>query len=65
MNRDELEDRIADFLHWDYRFEFDNGASTPVLNKRTVNRHEQRRRYFFEPLLELFGGSLRRSAARC
>ncbi len=59
MNRDELEERIARFLHWDYRFEFDNGAATPLLDGRMVNRHEQRRRYFFDALLRLFGGSLR------
>lgn len=57
MNRDQLEDRIAAFPQWSYRFEFDNGASTFVPDGRLVNRHEQRRRYFFEALLRLHGGS--------
>ncbi|HEX4188093.1 MAG TPA: class I SAM-dependent methyltransferase [Solirubrobacteraceae bacterium] len=58
MDVDELERRIAEFLHWDYRFEFDNGATTPLLDRRMVNRHEKRRHYFFDPLVGLFGGSL-------
>lgn len=59
MNRDELEERIAGYLHWDYKFEFDNGATTPAFNRRLINRQEQRRRYFFDALVGLFGGSLR------
>jgi SAM-dependent methyltransferase len=58
MDRDELEDRIAEFTQWGYRFEFDNGASTWVPDGRLINRHEQRRRYFFEALLSIYGGSL-------
>jgi tRNA (mo5U34)-methyltransferase len=59
MEAAELERRIAAFPTWSYRFEFEGGLSTPVFNRATVNRHEQRRRYFFEPLLDLLGGSLR------
>jgi len=58
MDREELEDRIAEFTQWGYRFEFDNGASTWVPDGRLINRHEQRRRYFFEALLSLYGGTL-------
>ena len=58
MDRKDLEQRIASFLHWDYRFDFDNGASTPLHNGRMVNRQEQRRRYFFDALLRASGGSL-------
>lgn len=58
MDRDQLEDRIAEFTQWNYVFEFDNGASTWVPDGRLVNRHEQRRRYFFDALLSLYGGSL-------
>jgi SAM-dependent methyltransferase len=58
MEADELTRRIAAFPTWSYRFEFDGGISTPSFNRATVNRHEQRRRYFFEPLLDLAGGSL-------
>ncbi|MGA2321945.1 MAG: methyltransferase domain-containing protein, partial [Solirubrobacteraceae bacterium] len=59
MERRELEERIAGFPRWHYRFEFDNGATTPVFNQRSINRNEQRRRYFFDALLRVTGGSLR------
>jgi SAM-dependent methyltransferase len=58
MEADELARRIAAFPTWSYRFEFDGAISTPSFNRAMVNRHEQRRRYFFEPLLALTGGSL-------
>ncbi len=58
MQADELESRIAAFPRWAYRFEFDGGVSTPLPDLGMVNRHAQRRRYFFEPLLTLLGGSL-------
>jgi SAM-dependent methyltransferase len=59
MEAEELTSRIAAFPAWSYRFEFDGGLSTPSVDPAMVNRHEQRRRYFFEPLLALAGGSLR------
>ncbi len=59
MQREELERRIAAFPAWSYRFEFEGGVATPVANPELVNRHEQRRRYFFQALLDLAGGSLR------
>jgi SAM-dependent methyltransferase len=59
METEELASRIAAFPAWSYRFEFDGGLSTPSVDPAMVNRHEQRRRYFFEPLLALADGSLR------
>jgi tRNA (mo5U34)-methyltransferase len=59
METEELASRIAAFPGWSYRFDFDGGLSTPSVDPAMVNRHEQRRRYFFEPLLALAGGSLR------
>lgn len=58
MTRDELEKQIAEFTQWPYRFEFENGATTSVADGRMINRQEQRRRYFFDALLRLCGGSL-------
>lgn len=58
MQVDELESRIAAFPHWYYRFEFDGGVATPVPDSSIANRQRQRRAYFFEPLLELCGGTL-------
>jgi len=58
MDAHELEDRIAAFPRWHYRFEFDGGVATPTPDPTFANRHEQRRRYFFDPLVELLGGTL-------
>ncbi len=58
MEREELQERIAAFPRWHYRFEFDGGVSTPLVDRDMINRHEQRRRYFFAPLLSTLGGSL-------
>jgi SAM-dependent methyltransferase len=55
---DELEARIAVFTQWNYRFDFDGGVATPVPDSRMINRQEQRRRYFFDALLGLYGGTL-------
>jgi len=59
VQADELRERIAGFPRWHYRFEFDDGVSTPISDRGQLNRHEQRRRYFFEALLRVTGGSLR------
>jgi SAM-dependent methyltransferase len=58
MEAQELEERIAAFPRWNYRFEFDGGVVTPVARRGQINRHEQRRRYFFDALLSVTGGSL-------
>ncbi len=58
MQRDELERRIARFPHWYYRFELPGGVTTPVPDASVVNRQRRRRAYFFEPLLQLCGGTL-------
>jgi SAM-dependent methyltransferase len=55
----ELQRRIAEFPRWHYRFEFDGGVATPIYDERQINRHEQRRRYFFDALLQVSGGDLR------
>lgn len=59
MERQQLEERIAEFPVWHYRFEFDNGASTPIYSADSVNRHRQRRHLFFDPLIDVCGGSLK------
>ncbi len=59
MQAHELERRIAAYPWWYYKFEFDNGLSTPVPDPGMVNRQSQRRTYFFDALLSLTGGSLR------
>ncbi len=59
MTPEELEEKIDEFHSWPYRFDFENGVSTPVPDARLVIRQRERRRYFFEPLVRSFGGSLR------
>jgi len=54
----QLKDRIDAFPRWHYRFEFEGGVRTPVAYEGQANRHSERRRYFFDPLLGLLGGSL-------
>ncbi|MFN2388441.1 MAG: class I SAM-dependent methyltransferase [Actinomycetota bacterium] len=49
--------RIAGFERWHYRFELD-GHVTPIADPTRVNRHRQRKRYFFDPMVGLFDGSL-------
>ena len=58
MEPHELRERIAEFPRWHYRFDFGGGVTTPVLDRGRINRHEQRRRYFFDALLRVMGGSL-------
>lgn len=55
-----LAERIQSFPQWHYEFEL-QGEKTPIFDKRFINRHKQRKAYFFDPLVELFQGSLRGS----
>jgi SAM-dependent methyltransferase len=55
---EKLEERIAAFPWWYYRFEFEGGLSTPVLGDGMVNRAEQLRGYVLDALLSVTGGSL-------
>jgi SAM-dependent methyltransferase len=64
-----LHDRVASFDERRYRFvdfnslgDFPPPQHSPERIKRDrdrANRHEQRSRYFFEPLVRLYGGSLK------
>src|SRR5918998_5027763 len=54
---EEIQKKIASFARWHYRFDL-KGNLTPIYEPSWENRHEQRRKYFFEPLVQLFGGSL-------
>jgi SAM-dependent methyltransferase len=52
-----IAERVAGFDRWHYAIGLGD-VRTPISDERLVNRHEQRRRYFFDPLVELCGGSL-------
>jgi tRNA (mo5U34)-methyltransferase len=56
MNVDQLRDRIEACKPWQYPFEL-RGVPVPV-DARLTALHRRRERYFFRPLLDLFGGSL-------
>jgi N-acetylglucosaminyl-diphospho-decaprenol L-rhamnosyltransferase len=58
MNVEEIQQRVDAFPRWHYEFTL-KGVKTPVFDRTWANRHEQRRAYFFEPLLDRFGGNLR------
>jgi tRNA (mo5U34)-methyltransferase len=58
VNVEEIQRRVDSFPRWHYEFTI-KGVRTPVFDPDWANRHEQRRRYFFEPLLNRYGGSLR------
>jgi tRNA (mo5U34)-methyltransferase len=53
----DLQTRIDSFPVWHYQFDLD-GARTPIFEPTYVNRHEQRRRAFFDPLVQVAGGTL-------
>lgn len=57
-DRAQLDRAIGAFDHWQYLFEFENGASTPIFEPGHINRQEMRRRYFFDALLRVTGGAL-------
>lgn len=52
-----LRERVASFPRWHYELDL-NGVRTPIFNRDHVNRHAQRKNYFFAPLVRLCGGSL-------
>src|SRR5450759_3603387 len=54
-----LADRVDAFTQWHYEFDLGDGVVTPIFNRDHVNRHKQRARYFFDPLVNhCCGGSL-------
>jgi SAM-dependent methyltransferase len=50
----ELRERVESFAHWHYTMDLGQGVITP--GPKNMNRTVQRRRYFFDRLLELTGG---------
>jgi tRNA (mo5U34)-methyltransferase len=57
MQDEEIRQKIASFQRWHYQFDL-KGNLTPIRKKNKVNRHKQRKKYFFDPLVQFFGGSL-------
>ncbi len=57
MRDEEIQKRIASFPRWHYRFDL-RGHETPIFNSKVDIRHHQRASYFFDPMVDLFGGTL-------
>jgi hypothetical protein len=53
----DVAERIRSFPHWHYEFELQR-HKTPIVNRRLINRHRQRREYVMPALLDLLGGTL-------
>jgi SAM-dependent methyltransferase len=53
----ELRARIESFSQWHYEFDL-NGHRTPIVDHAHINRHRQRKSYFFDQLVRICGGSL-------
>lgn len=53
-----LREKIASFDQWHYQFELEGELTPAVRGEQSVRRHNQRKRHFFDPLVELFGGNL-------
>jgi SAM-dependent methyltransferase len=56
MTVEQVRSGIASFPYWHYEFDL-KGELTPAPGG-LPNRHEQRKRYFFDPLVRLCGGTL-------
>jgi SAM-dependent methyltransferase len=57
MDETALIEAINGFDRWHYQFDLD-GHLTPIHDESKINRHVQRKRYFFDPLVTLLGESL-------
>jgi len=57
LTREKIEREVNRLSPWHYQFEL-CGALTPIHAKEWINRHQQRKRYFFDPLVKanLFNG---------
>lgn len=57
MEQAEIIQKINSFPRWHYQFNL-KGNLTPIFDNGHMNRHAQRKRYFFDPLVKHLGGSL-------
>jgi SAM-dependent methyltransferase len=57
MQDEEIRQKIASFPRWHYQFDL-RGNLTPIHKEGHINRHTQRKRHFFDPVVRLLGGSL-------
>jgi SAM-dependent methyltransferase len=55
----EIREKIDSFEQWHYQFDLQGELTSPVRGEKSVLRHAQRKRHFFDPLVALCGGSLK------
>lgn len=53
-----LRKKVGAFARWHYEIDLGYGIRTPIHDRSKVNRHIQRKRLFFDPMLEKLGGGL-------
>jgi tRNA (mo5U34)-methyltransferase len=59
VNNEEIKQTIASFPRWHYQFNLrGNLTLRPPVDKGRILRHKERKKYFFDPLVQLLGGSL-------
>ena len=54
MDQAEIRAKIASFPRWHYQFDL-AGNLTPIYREKWIIRHRERKRYFFDPVVDLFG----------
>lgn len=57
MDSRQIKEKIDSFPRWHYQFDL-GGHVTPIRPPQRANAHRQRKSYFFDPLVELYDGSL-------
>jgi 2-polyprenyl-3-methyl-5-hydroxy-6-metoxy-1,4-benzoquinol methylase len=57
MDHAKIIEGIAQFPRWHYEFDLE-GHKTPIFDEGGRSRHQERKKYFFDPLVKLLGGSL-------
>ena len=58
MDQEQIREKIASFPRWHYQFDL-AGNLTPIYRQKWTVRHHERKRYFFDPMVDLLGGSLK------
>ncbi len=58
MNDQDIVQKINSFTRWHYQFDL-RGHTTPIADPTHIVRHAERKRYFFDALVGMFGGTLR------
>ena len=53
-----IKQKINSFPQWHYQFNL-KSYLTPIFDQGHINRHNQRKKYFFDPLVSWLGGSLK------